>query len=193
MAKASPIKGLSPQAPLVENARVIATSRLEDMYRWSSFVDQPYAVHELHNLRIAIKRLRYTLELFSAALPAQTAIIVHELTQLQDELGELHDCDVMIALLRLCLGGQDGGAGYEYALVQARQRAKKGPFNLPPTLVATLLDAETAPGAQERYGLEQLLLGLQQRREKLYNEFRQHWYHLQARDFRREILSMLNT
>jgi hypothetical protein len=31
-----------------------------------------------------------------------------------------------------------------------------------------------------------------QLREERYRVFRQHWYQLQARDFRREILDMLN-
>ena len=49
-----------------------------------------------------------------------------------------------------------------------------------------------APSPAQRYGLEQLLLKQSQLREERYRAFRQHWYQLQARDFRREILAILN-
>lgn len=192
MAKASPIHGLSSQALLADNVHLIVKARLEDVYRWSGSVDQPYAVHELHNLRIAAKRLRYTLELFLPVLAPQAETVINALTRLQDILGNLHDHDVMIALLRLCLGGQDSGSAYEYALLQAGKQFKKGDVVLPPDLIATLLNPTTAPNVQQRYGLERLLLNLQEQREQLYTDFRQHWYYLQLRDFRHEVLAILH-
>ena len=142
--------------------------------------------------RIAAKRLRYTLEIFEDLLPPTAQSIEDELTQMQDELGALHDTDVMIALLRLCLGGEDAGIVYEQALVQAGNQKSKGKLLLQPAMVATLLDPNVAPNPQQRYGLEQLLLKQSQQREQLYRTFRQHWYQLQARDFRREILDVLS-
>jgi CHAD domain-containing protein len=62
MAKAKPIRGLDSQASTGENARIIARTRLEELYSWSKYVDSPYHIRELHDLRIAAKRLRYTLE-----------------------------------------------------------------------------------------------------------------------------------
>lgn len=49
----------------------------------------------LHNLRIACKRLRYSIELFADALP-KLRPAAQRFTQLQDELGEVHDCDVLL-------------------------------------------------------------------------------------------------
>ncbi|HEY6405973.1 MAG TPA: CHAD domain-containing protein [Ktedonobacteraceae bacterium] len=192
MARAKPIKGLDSQAPTGENARIIARIRLEELYSWSQYVDNPYNVRELHNLRIAAKRLRYTLEVFEDALPYACHAIVKELTSIQDELGALHDSDVMIALLRLCLGSQDSGTAYEQALVDTQKSQNKKGFILPAELVADLLDPEVAPSAEQRFGLEQMLLKQHQLREEHYNAFRQRWYQLQARDFRREILSALD-
>lgn len=204
MAKAKPITGLDMRAPTGMNARIIARVRLGELYSWERFVDDPYRVRELHNLRIAAKRLRYTLEIFEDFLPEASKMAVKELEQVQEELGNLHDSDVMIALLRLCLGSQDGGTLYEQALAQAEQVKKRRKTSknansaqgtkvlLAPALVSDLIDPAVTPAAGERYGLEQLLLMYQQHREEQYNTVRQHWYQLQGRDFRREILAMLD-
>jgi CHAD domain-containing protein len=192
MARAKPITGLDSQAATGVNARIIARIRLEELYGWSQYVDNPYHVRELHNLRIAAKRLRYTLEVFEEVLPEACRAIVKELTHIQDELGALHDSDVMIALLRLCLGSQDSGTAYEEALLDTKKYESKKGFALPADLVTDLLEPGVAPTAEERYGLERMLLKQQQQREEQYSAFRQHWYELQARDFRREILSILD-
>lgn len=192
MAKARPVKGLDAHAPTGENARMIARVRLEELGSWDQYVDEPYRVRELHNMRIAVKRLRYTLEVFEDYLPEACVQIVKELEQLQDELGALHDSDVMIALLRLCLGSEDGGTAYERVLAQAKKLQGKEKYLVRPELVADLVDPAVAPSAEERYGLEKLLSRLQQRREEQYTAFRQHWYQLRARDFRREILEILD-
>ena len=193
MARAKPITGLDPHAPTEKDVCIIARTRLEEMYSWAKYVDNPYEVQNLHNLRIAAKRLRYTLELFEDVLPTVCQGIAKELAQLQDELGTLHDADVMIALLRLCLGSEAGGTIYEQALSQADKQSGKGRLMLQPELVSIVLKPDVAPSAEQRYGLEQLLLQEQHRREEHYKAFRQHWYQLQARDFRREILDALDT
>ncbi len=192
MAKARPLTELDPHAPTGQNAREIARARLDEMYHWAAGVDDPYEVRGLHNLRIAAKRLRYTLEIFEDVLPSASQFIADELTQIQDELGAVHDEDVMISLLRLCLGSEDAGIAYEEALMKARKQKGNGKLLLQPNMLAAVLDPDVAPSSQQRYGLEQLLLKQRQWREERYQAFRQHWYQLQARDFRREILDILN-
>jgi CHAD domain-containing protein len=191
MAKAKPIVELDIHAPTETNARIIAKTRLEELYSWEQYVDNPYHVRELHNLRIAAKRLRYTLEIFGDILPSSIAPLLKEIEQIQEELGSLHDSDVMIALLRLCLGAQDAGSGYEYILAHARKFQKKADFVINPDMVAFLLDSTMAPSATERHGLESLLLDLHPRRNELYTTFRQHWYALKAQDFRSRVLTTL--
>ena len=186
MAKARPIKGLNPRAPTGQNARIIAKVRLEELYSWKKYIDNPYRVRELHNLRIAAKRLRYTFEVFEEVLPGASRPIVKELEQIQEELGAIHDSDVMIAMLRLCLGSQDSGT------ISDTAKRKEKPL-VQPELVNDLLKPSVAPTAEERYGLENLLHKQEQLREEHYDVFRQHWYQLQARDFRREILEILNS
>ncbi len=186
MAKARPIKGLNPTAPTGQNARIISKVRLEELFSWKRYVDNPYRVRELHNLRIAAKRLRYTFEVFEEFLPEASRPIVKELEQIQEELGALHDCDVMIAMLRLCLGNQDAGP------ISDAAKQKEKPL-VQPELVNDLLDPAVTPTAEERYGLESLLQRQEDLREEQYAAFRQHWYELQARDFRREILNILKS
>lgn len=191
MAKATPIKGIDIHAQAGKNAVIIARQRLEDLYSWSEYVENPYHVRELHNLRIAAKRLRYTFEIFEMMLPPACQAFVEELTCVQDELGSLHDSDAMIALLRLCLGNQDSTLVYSGA-AQAQQQRKHTSL-IPPELVADLTDPAFVPDDDQRYGIEQLLRRQEQEREAQYTVFRQHWYQLQARDFRREVLRTLET
>jgi CHAD domain-containing protein len=51
---------------------------------------------ELHQLRIAVKRLRYAIELFTVCYGEQIAPFAKEMTGMQTYLGELHDCDLWI-------------------------------------------------------------------------------------------------
>jgi len=191
MAKARPITGLDPQAPTGKNARIIAKIRLEELYSWESYVDNPYNIQELHNLRIAAKRLRYTFEVFEDVLPVASKDIVKELVQIQDELGVFHDTDVMIALLRLCLGGQDSAAVLDSTQTGTSEQDGKDKSLVPPELVTDLLDPAVSPSTEERYGLGKYLQRQEQLRKKQYNAFRKHWYSLLSRDFRRKILELL--
>src|SRR5438270_1046752 len=161
MAKARPITGLNPQDPTGKNARMIAKVRLEDLYSWENFVDNPYNIVELHNMRIAAKRLRYTFEVFEEVLPEASQSIVKELEQIQEELGAMHDSDVMVAMLRLCLGSQDTGT------ISDTAKRKEKPL-VQPELVNNLLKPALAPAAEERYGLENLLHKQEGLREEQY-------------------------
>ena len=55
----------------------------------------------LHDLRIAYKKLRYAVEIFSAALPADLAAMAEPAARFQKRLGDIHDLDVAkLALAR---------------------------------------------------------------------------------------------
>lgn len=53
----------------------------------------------LHALRIDCRRLRYTLEFLQEVLPPRAAMLIREVTRMQDHLGELHDSAVMVGTL----------------------------------------------------------------------------------------------
>jgi CHAD domain-containing protein len=59
----------------------------------------PDDVVGLHDLRIAYKKLRYAVEIFSEALPADLAAMAEPAARFQKRLGDLHDLDVAKATL----------------------------------------------------------------------------------------------
>ena len=191
MAKARAISGLDAQALTSTNARIIGRTRLEEMEAWGRYAHDPQRSDELHDLRIASKRLRYTLEIFADVLPEESSSVIEEVTQIQEELGALHDSDVMVALLSLCLEQQPHANGKHAQVVEAQQKAGKHLItNL--DLVTHLLDAHTAPTQPQRDGLERLLHDTQQQRKEQYKVFRAHWDVLQARGFHQEVLDLLD-
>jgi CHAD domain-containing protein len=60
-------------------------------------------VNQLHALRIEFKKFRYTLEYFKEILNDSATIIINEIKQYQDHLGDLHDADVACQLVRCFL------------------------------------------------------------------------------------------
>lgn len=64
-------------------------------FSYVPFITSPDQIEALHSLRIAIKNLRYTSELFLPLFPTLDAYI-SILKKFQDDLGEIHDCDVWV-------------------------------------------------------------------------------------------------
>ena len=105
MAKAKSVPAC-PSAPLAVNAALPILARLSDMLAYSDLVRDPARVRDLHNMRIACKRLRYTIEIFASALHGSTYFL-NLMKRIQDLLGEIHDADVLQA--RLIRDMDDGG------------------------------------------------------------------------------------
>ena len=77
--------------------------------------------------------------------------------QLQEELGDFHDSDVMIALLRLCLGSYDTATIPEAMHLNGNKQHVHEKSLVSPELIADLLDPTVALSVEERYGLEHFL------------------------------------
>jgi CHAD domain-containing protein len=60
----------------------------------------PDDVSALHDLRIAYKRLRYTVETFADALPSDLTMLAQTAARVQKRLGDVHDIDVAIGAAR---------------------------------------------------------------------------------------------
>ncbi len=195
MAKARAIPGLDAHALTSTNAGIVARTRLEEMEALGRYAHDPQRSDELHDLRIAAKRLRYTLEIFADVLPEESTSVVKEVTQIQEELGALHDSDVMVSLLSLCLEQRVNGKGHTNGkhaqAVEAQQKAGKHLItNL--DLITHLLDAHTAPTQAQREGLERLLYNTRQQRTEQYRAFRAHWDGMHERGFLQEVLALLD-
>lgn len=68
--------------------------RLEDFLSYEEYVTQPERASELHQMRIAAKWLRYTLETYAPLYPNQLKSYLQGIKKIQEMLGEIHDCDV---------------------------------------------------------------------------------------------------
>jgi CHAD domain-containing protein len=98
--KARKVKDLDPDAPFRENAQKMANVRIEEVWQLGARSRDPREQEALHDMRIAAKRLRYLLEITEPCFgrPARKGAKVAR--NLQDLLGEIHDCDVMSERVR---------------------------------------------------------------------------------------------
>jgi len=78
----------------------------EAVLRWAD-------IETVHQLRIAAKWLRYTLEFFREVLGPDVEVVIPRVVALQDHLGWLHDADVTIALTRQFLVANAGALSRE--------------------------------------------------------------------------------
>jgi CHAD domain len=161
--KARRVKKLDARAPLADNAARIIRVRLDEMLSFAPAALEFERVRDQHDMRIAAKRLRYILEMteFCFGKPAERAR--RRARDLQDLLGELHDCDVMLPRVEAhlaALRAEDAAA--------LRERAGDSPD----------LDPRLAVRAQRHTayrGLEVLAVYVQARRRLLFDRFSEFW------------------
>jgi hypothetical protein len=161
--KARPVKKLDPERPLGENAARIVQVRLDELLSFTPRALQRSEVDAQHDMRIAAKRLRYVLEVtgFCFGRPADTAR--RRARDLQDILGEMHDCDEMLP--RVLEHLEELRATDAEAV---RRKAGDTP-DLDPRLAAT------APHRTTYRGLDVLAVYLQARRQVLFDRFVAFW------------------
>jgi hypothetical protein len=161
--KARRVKKLDPAATLAENASRIVRMRLAELRSFAPDAAQPDCVREQHDMRIASKRLRYVLETTEFCFGAAAQAARRRARDLQDILGELHDCDVMLPLVEAQieeLRSADTAAVREQA---------SGAVDLDPRIAAE------APNRSAYRGLEVLAVYLGARRSLLHERFRAFW------------------
>jgi CHAD domain-containing protein len=74
-------------------------SHLDEFLFFEIFIFDPGRERELHQMRIAAKKLRYSLEVFSDLYDHKTDFSLDIARQSQEILGQIHDADVWISYL----------------------------------------------------------------------------------------------
>jgi CHAD domain-containing protein len=95
--KAKKVKGLKPSMPLGAAAERIVQTRLAEIEQLAPAALADAEPGDTHDLRIAVKRLRYVLDATSPVLGPYAENARKHLRRLQDVLGEVQDCDVLVA------------------------------------------------------------------------------------------------
>jgi CHAD domain-containing protein len=171
--KAREVKGLDPAGPLADNVERIARARLDELFAFAPAVLDPRNVRELHDMRIAAKRLRYVLEPTQDLFGPYAATAVRRTKELQELLGDMHDCDEMLPRVRRIIAAEQA------AEVEAvRSRASGEARDLDPALV------RDAPRADAWRGLHAFAAWLEARRALLHDAFLRGWTELGRAGFR---------
>jgi len=105
MAKAWKVKGIQPQSSYRRNAKVILATKIQEVYSWAESIQNPKKIKELHNLRISVKRLRYSMEFFTTNYGEEFQSFLKILEDLQEQLGDIRDYDVVEMILTDYLQG----------------------------------------------------------------------------------------
>jgi CHAD domain-containing protein len=74
----------------------IVARRMADVKQYGRFAGRPHCQKELHQLRLCIKKLRYTLELFAPLYGGELDKSIETTAALQQALGNMHDRAVWV-------------------------------------------------------------------------------------------------
>jgi len=161
--KARKVKDLDPVGPLGDNAERIVRVRLEELTSFMPRAADPREVVALHDMRIAAKRLRYILEVTGSCFGPYASGAVKLVKDLQDLLGEIHDCDVQLPevadFLEELLSEDIASAGAEPK------------------------DVARVPNRRTYAGLVALQVHLRARRNALFEDFLELWRDYERKGF----------
>jgi hypothetical protein len=165
--KAKRVRKLDPEGPLIENAARIIGVRLDELRSHAPKALRAENGTAQHDMRIAAKRLRYVLEATGFCFGPAADTARRRARDLQDVLGDLHDCDVMLPLVS---DQVEHLRAADAAVVLERAGAAR---DLDPALVTR------APHRTAFRGLEVLAVHTQARRGLLFNRFAELWAELE--------------
>lgn len=82
--------------PIAQKAII---NTLDTFLSFQEDIQTPNNVDKLHAMRIAGKHFRYTMEIFNPLYQEALTPFIEIMKEIQDQLGEIHDCDVWITWL----------------------------------------------------------------------------------------------
>lgn len=200
MAKPRPVPGIDPDRRLRPNARRTLAVRIDEVYAYDGLVADPANVTELHDMRIACKRLRYLLEIFAVAFPGvDLDPFLGEVKGLQDLLGDIHDRDVQIPMLEehlAWLTAREAGAARRLvaeagARPPRRRRGRPGGPADEAAFRAFQRQLEIGRRAGERPGVHALIARRRRERDELFRRFTDEWRRLKRERFRARLQEAL--
>ncbi|HEX6287979.1 MAG TPA: CHAD domain-containing protein [Herpetosiphonaceae bacterium] len=159
----------------------------------------------LHELRIACKHLRYTLELFEPALGTDARKLIKLVEAMQEHLGEIHDADVALAYFavddHLIHQATDGHADAHTAIPAAQQptpdtmqpsEAKSAPPESDGSLVASAADTADPETTEQPSASSARYTDLRLAdRARLVEALVPMWQELSSRETRRKLAKLV--
>ncbi|MFT4038256.1 MAG: CHAD domain-containing protein [Thermomicrobiales bacterium] len=182
MSRAWPVPDLDASDPVSVNARKVLGVRIAELYSYEPAVAEPAWSHELHDMRISAKRLRYTLELFAKQFGAGGKAQIERVKEVQEALGDLHDRDVEIEMV----GAELAAAMADEADRVRAELAGASPQEMP----AIVTSAMRPPPDDVRRGLISLLSRAHADRQEAYERFTTLWASLNAEGMRRDLVAL---
>ncbi|WP_181391802.1 CHAD domain-containing protein [Methanospirillum lacunae] len=82
-----------------ERAFMQIMARVSDLFWFEPYLQDSSRIEQHHEMRIAAKRLRYTLEAYAGLYEDRLKPEIKVIKHLQELLGDIHDCDVWIGLM----------------------------------------------------------------------------------------------
>jgi len=186
MAKGKVITGLDAAANARTGLSAAYAVRAAELWGWEQYLGDPDNVRELHDMRIAAKRLRYLFEFYEPALSADFSAELMKFKRLQDYLGDIHDCDVWV----------------EYLLEQLRDALKEinrsrrelSRINGAQAVLSTgAADLAAVFAGGPAHGLLMFIAEIADRRTTLYAEFLGYWAELKAAGFRDRLTGLVDS
>jgi inorganic triphosphatase YgiF len=182
VSKAWKVSEIRPNATLAENARAILAVRIAEFYSYAPIIDREREIEAHHDLRVAAKRLRYTLELFRVVFGEAGERMIELVKECQEQLGALHDHDVRIALiedeLTTLAAEQTAALGRALAVAPAHQHE------------AITTSALRPPPDDPRRGLLALLSRQYASRHEVFEQFQARWHENTAAGLRAELVNL---
>jgi hypothetical protein len=139
-------------------------------------------------MRIAAKRLRYTMEAFSFLFPPEFGQLIKQVRQIQDLLGRIHDYDVFVPFFEEYLSRRRSETRLD---LQEAAFAARDAGESAASLRAFRQLFASVDGSEEREALFRLIERTRARRVATFADFRAYWRQLEERRFRETLFGMI--